>query len=163
MDFKSRTQKKKEATYLQELGERLVNLSAEQIKSIDLPEEIFEAVRFAGTIKSHVARRRQMQYIGVLMRKTDPAIVQEALDRIEQGHYKNTLAFRETEKWRDELIAGNGPLIDEILARCPDADRKTMERLVQRARNEKEHSSPPGACRALFRYLKGLRTGQTDA
>jgi len=98
MDFKSKTQKKKEATYLQDIGERLVNLSAEQIKGIDLPEEIHEAVRFAKTINSHGAHRRQMQYIGALMRKIDPGPVQEALDSIEQGHYKQTLSFREIDR-----------------------------------------------------------------
>jgi ribosome-associated protein len=162
MDFKSKTQKKKEATYLQELGERLVNLSAEQIKDIDLPEEIHDAVRSAKTIKSHGAYRRQMQYIGALMRKIDPGPVQEALDKIEQGYYKSTLAFREIENWRDELIAGKGSLIKDILAKCPDADRKKIERLVQRAIKEKEHSNPPGASRTLFRYLRDIRRGQYD-
>lgn len=163
MDFKSKTQKKKEATYLQELGERLVNLSSEQIKGIDLPEEIYDAVSSAKTIKSHGAYRRQKQYIGALMRKIDPGPVQEALDRIEQGYYKSTLAFKEIENWRDELIAGNGPLIEEIMLKCPDADRKKIARLVQRAIKEKEHSNPPGAARALFRYLRDLRTGQENA
>lgn len=162
MDFKSKTQKKKEATYLQDLGERLVNLSAEQIKGIELPEEICDAVRFAKTIKSHGAHRRHMQYIGALMRKIDPVPVQEALDNIEQGHYKQTLSFREIENWRDELIAGNEPLIDVILAKYPVANRKEIERLVQRARKEKEHSNPPGASRALFRYLREIRTGQDN-
>ncbi|RJR19894.1 MAG: DUF615 domain-containing protein [Nitrospiraceae bacterium] len=160
MDFKSKTQKKKEATYLQDLGERLVNLSAEQIKGIELPEEIRDAVRFAKTIKSHGAHRRHMQYLGALMRKIDASPVQEALDNIEQGHYKQTLSFREIESWRDELIAGNVPLMEEILAKYPEADRKQMERLVERARKEKEHKNPPGASRALFRYLRDVRTGQ---
>jgi len=162
MDFKSKTQKKKEATNVQELGKRLVNLSAEQIKGIDLPEEIYDAVIFAKTIKSHGAQRRQMQFIGALMRKIDPGPVQEALDSIEQGYYKSSLVFKEIENWRDELIAGNEPLIEKILALCPDANRKQIERLVQRAIKEKEHTNPPGASRALFRYLREIRTGQTD-
>ncbi len=162
MDFKSKTQKKKEATYLQEIGERLVNLSTEQIKGIDLPEEMYDAVRFAKTIKSHEAYRRHMQYIGSLMRKIDPVPVQEALDGIEQGYYKNTLSFKEIEKWRDGLIAGNETLIEEILGKCHDADRKQIEKLVQRARKEKEHKTPPGASRALFRYLRDIRAGQDD-
>jgi len=162
MDFKSKTQKKKEATYLQEIGERLVNLSDDQLKGIELPEEIYDAVRSAKTIKSHGAHRRQMQYIGALMRKIDPGPVQEALDSIEQGYYKQTLAFKEVENWRDKLIAGDEPLIEEILSECPDADRKQIERLVQRAKKEKEHSNPPGASRALFRYLRDIRSGQSE-
>lgn len=162
MDFKSKTQKKKEATSLQDLGKRLVDLSDEQLKGINLPEEIYDAVSSAKTIKSHGAHRRQMQYIGALMRKIDPGPVQEALDSIEQGYYKSSLSFKEIEDWRDELIAGNKPLIDEILAKCPDADRKQLERLVQQAISEKEHNNPPGASRALFRYLRDIRKGQAD-
>jgi len=162
MDFKSKTQKKKEALSLQELGVRLVKLPAEQLEDIELPEEIYDAVKFAKTLKSHGAHRRQMQYIGTLMRKIDPGPVQEALDNIEQGYYKRTLAFREIENWRDELIAGNETLIEEILVKCPDADRKQIALLVQRAKKEKEHNNPPGASRALFRYLRDIRTAQSD-
>ncbi|MBI4683548.1 MAG: DUF615 domain-containing protein, partial [Nitrospirae bacterium] len=153
MDYKSKTQKKQEALSLQELGERLVKLSAEQIEDIDLPKEIYDAVKFVKTIKSHGARRRQMQYIGALMRKIDPGPVLEVLNNIEQGYYKRTMTFKEIENWRDELIAGNERLIEEILVNCPDADPKQIAQLVQRALKEKEHNSPPKASRALFRYL----------
>ncbi len=84
---KSKTQKKKEALSLQKLGERLVKLSAEQIEGIDLPEEIYNAVKLAKTLKRE-ALRRQMQFIGVLMRKNDPGKIQEALHNIEPGNYK---------------------------------------------------------------------------
>ncbi len=70
---------------LQVLGEKLVKLSAKQLEQIDLPEEIYDAVRFAKTIRKHGAFKRQMQYIGTLMRKIDPAPVQEAFCKIEQG------------------------------------------------------------------------------
>jgi ribosome-associated protein len=85
MEPLSKTQKKKEALSLQALGERLVHLSSEQLRKIDLPEDILAAVTLAKTIKKHGARDRQMQYIGCLMRKCDPQPVQEALLRIEQG------------------------------------------------------------------------------
>jgi len=85
METLSKTKKKKEALSLQALGEQLVTLSAEQLRQIDLPEKIFNAVTLAKTIKKHGARDRQMQYIGTLMRKCDPTPVQEALLRIEQG------------------------------------------------------------------------------
>ncbi len=162
MDYKSKTQKKQEALSLQELGERLVKLSAEQIEDIDLPKEIYDAVNFIKTIKSHGARRRQMQYIGSLMRKIDPGPVLEALNNIEQGYYKRTMTFKEIENWRDELIAGNESLIKEILLKCPDADPRQIAQLVQRARKEKEHNNPPKASRELFRYLRDIRSEQAD-
>jgi ribosome-associated protein len=81
----SRTQKKKVALSLQDLGERLVKLSDEQLKKLDLPENVLSAVKAAKTIKKHVPLCRQMQYIGTLMRKYDPAPVREFLDALEGG------------------------------------------------------------------------------
>ncbi len=153
MDYKSKTQKKKEAESLQELGEKLLKLSAEQTKSIELPDEIYDAIRFTKTIKSHGARRRHMQYIGTLMRKIDPEPIHDAIRNIEDGDYKKALAFKEKERWRDELIAGNKKLMEEILEQCPDAERQQLTQLVRNAIKERDSSKPPKAYRALFRYL----------
>ena len=81
----SRTQKKKAALSLQHLGERLVKLSDVQLKRIDLPEDVLAAVKAAKIMKKHGPLNRQMQYIGTLMRKCDPAPVREILDALEQG------------------------------------------------------------------------------
>ena len=158
MDQKSKTQKKKEAHSLQELGEKLVKLSTEQIDDIDLPAELCNAVKFAKTIKSHGARKRQMQYIGTLMRKLDTGPVQDAICHIEEGNHRKAMAFKETEKWRDELIAGNKMPVDEILTKCPGADRQHLTQLVRNAIKEREHNKPPKASRALFRYLRDLQS-----
>ncbi len=83
---KSKTQKKKEATALQVLGEKLVKLPAKQLEKIDLPEDVYDAVRFARTIRKYGALKRHMRYIGTLMRKIDHIPVQEALYNIEQGY-----------------------------------------------------------------------------
>jgi len=85
-DYKSRTQKKNEDRALQRLGEQLVTLPSRQLASIDLPDELLTAVEFARTIKSHGARRRQMQYIGALMRHIDPQPIETALERIRPGN-----------------------------------------------------------------------------
>ena len=85
MEPLSKTKKKQEALALQALGVRLMRLSADQLKKIDLPEDILTAVTLAKTIKKHGALDRQLQYIGTLMRKCDPTPIQEALLRIEQG------------------------------------------------------------------------------
>jgi ribosome-associated protein len=157
MDYKSKTQKKKEALELQKMGEKLVTLSDEQIKNIDLPAELSDAVKFIKTIKSHGARKRQMQRIGTLMRKIDPAPIQETLEEIDEGNYRKALEFKEIETWRDELIAGKKTLMDEILVKCPEADRQQLAQLVRNAVKEKAHKKPPRAFRALFRYLREVR------
>jgi ribosome-associated protein len=81
----SKTEKKKAALSLQDLGERLVKLSNEQLQQIDLPANVLAAVIAAKTINKHNPLNRQMQHIGSLMRKYDPAPVREFLDALEQG------------------------------------------------------------------------------
>jgi ribosome-associated protein len=80
----SRTQQKNAALSLQDLGERLVKLPNEQLDQIGLAEDILKAVKAAKTIKKHCPLARQMQYIGSLMRKYDPAPVREFLEALEQ-------------------------------------------------------------------------------
>lgn len=156
-DYISRTEKKHEAEDLQKLGGKLVKLSDAVLNDMHLPEELHDAVKFAQTIRSHGAIKRQMQYIGTLMRRIDPAPIQEAIDQIEQGSYNKAAAFKEIETWRDELIRGNKTLIEEILRECPDADRQQLTQLVRNAVKEKALNKPPKAYRILFRYLTSIK------
>ncbi len=156
MERISRTKKKNEAKELQALGEKLVKLPAEQLDDMALPGEIHSDVTFAKTIKSRGAFRRQMQYIGKLMRKFDPEPIQEAVRHIELGSYKKALAFKELEKWRDKLMAGDKTLLEDILIQCPDADRQQLSQLARNARNEMLKNKPPKASKTLFRYLRKI-------
>lgn len=85
-DYKSRTQKKKEDQALQKLGEQLVALPTGQLEDMGLADELLEAIELAQKIKSHGARRRQIQYIGALMRHIDPQPIEAALHRIRSGN-----------------------------------------------------------------------------
>ncbi|MDF1593458.1 MAG: ribosome biogenesis factor YjgA [Desulfobacterales bacterium] len=87
-EYKSRTQKKNEDRALQRLGEQLVALPPGQLEAMDLPEELLTAIAFARKIKNHGARRRQIQYIGVLMRQIDPQPIETALERIRSGNFR---------------------------------------------------------------------------
>lgn len=159
MEEKSKTQKKKEALSLQKLGERLVGLSGELISDMNLPEELQEAVMAAKTIKKHGARKRQMQYIGLLMRKHDPSPVREALYNLDSGNERKAAEFQELERWRDELIRGNEKVLDEVVKNFSHADRQHLSRLIRQAQKEIRESKPPKASRALFRYLRDVREG----
>jgi ribosome-associated protein len=158
-NFKSRTQKKNEDRALQKLGEQLVGLSSEQLKNIEMPEELLEAVRAAMTIKSHGAKRRQMNYIGALMRDIDHVPIRDALGNIRQGDLQKALAFKKVEKWRDELKQGNNKLIEEILDSCPDAERQHLTQLSRNAIKECKSGKGVKSSRLLFRYLKQISQG----
>ena len=155
-DRKSRTQKKNKARSLQKLGEQLVALPSEQLAGIEISDDLRNAVIAAGKIKSHGAKRRQLQYIGTLMRDIDPEPILDALENIMFGDHQKLLAFKMVEKWRDELKQGNSALIEEILNNCPDAERQRLTQLARNARNEYEAKKGVKSSRLLFRYLKQI-------
>ena len=150
---KSRTRLKKEATALQKMGEKLVLLSDDQLDRMGLPARLLEAIQSVRAIKSHGARRRQMQYIGSLMRGVDA-------EPIEQGAYGQAKAFHRIEAWRDQLVDGDDDRFQKILDTFPDADRRRLGQLVRSARKEKEKNAPPKSARNLFRYLNALAAGK---
>ena len=153
---KSRTQKKNEARALQKLGEQLVALSAEQLERFDIPDDLRHAVMVAGKTKSFGARRRQLQYIGALMREIDPEPIQNALENIRLGDHQKVLAFKKVENWRDELKKGNDALIEEILNNCAGADRQRLTQLARNARHEYKAGKGAKSSKILFRYLKQI-------
>jgi ribosome-associated protein len=153
---KSKSQVKREMLALQSLGEQLVELSPSQISKIEMPPDLREAVLFARKIKKNEAWRRQMQYIGTLMRDADPEPIRKAVDEISRGHGLDAQLFQDLEQWRKGLIEGNDEFLEDIVNRFPDADRKHLRRLTFNARKEREESKPPHAARALFRYLREL-------
>ncbi len=150
---KSRTQKKNEARALQKLGEQLVALSFQHLESINISDDLHHAVIVARKTKSHGARRRQLQYIGTLMRDIDPEPIQNALENIRLGDHQKILAFKKIEKWRDELKEGNRVLIEEILNSCPEAERQRLTQLARNARHEYEAGKGLKSSKILFRYL----------
>jgi ribosome-associated protein len=156
VEQKSKSQLKREMLALQALGERLVGLAPAEIGRIEIPEELREAVLFAKTLKPSEALRRQMQFIGTLMREADPEPIRKALDAISRGRGHDAQLFQKLERWREELIAGNEELLELIVADFPEADRQRLRRLALNARKEKEANGPPQASRALFRYLREL-------
>ena len=153
---KSRTQLKKEALALQKMGEKLVGLSDEQLGRMELPSQLVDAIRDIRPMKSHGARRRQMQYIGGLMRHVAIEPIEQTILEIEQGAYRQAKEFHRIEDWRDRLVAGDDDFLEEILRDFPGADRQRLGQLVRSARKEKQNNRPPKSARNLFRYLKDL-------
>lgn len=153
---KSKSQLKREMLALQKLGEELVRLSEDQISKLDIPSALMDALLFAKTIKKHEAWRRQMQYIGTLMREIDPEPIHRALENALHGHKADMRIFKQAEEWRDKLLAGNDALLEELFTRFPHVDFQRMRQLVFNARKEKDGNKPPKSSRALFRYLREL-------
>lgn len=157
MEQKSRSQIKREMQELQKLGEQLVELSNEQITAMTIPQEICEAVVFAKTLTKHGAKHRQLQHIGSLMRHVDPEPIRQALRDVLEGKKLEALAFKQVEKWRDEIIEGNDERTENILNRFQSVvDRQRLLRLVRNARKESKAAKGRKSSKTLFRYLREL-------
>ena len=153
----SRTRKKREVEELQLIGEQLVNLTPDQLKNMNLPENLFKAVTEARQMARHEAKRRQMQYIGRLMRSVDAEPILASLQNIRQGDRRKALLFKQIEHWRDELKQGKTEIIEEILENCPTAERQRLHQLSRNARDPDENpKQAKKASKALFRYLKAV-------
>ena len=152
-EFVSKTKRKKEMHELQALGVALVALPEAQVRLLRLPDELALAVLEAKRIRSHEARRRQMQYIGRLMRDADPAPIRSRLAEIEGNSAQASAHHRRLEAWRERLLADDDALT-EFAAAHPGADLQALRALLRNARKEAKEGKPPRAFRELFRFLK---------
>ena len=155
----SRTKMKHEVEDLQRLGVRLADLSSDQLKKIDIPEELRQAVIFLKKIPAgnRGALKRERQHIGAIMRKVDPEPIEAFFRSLDQQDADQIKLFKQAEKWRDDLIAGNDNLLTEIIDRFPSCDRQQLRQLTRNARQEitkQGHLAVDG--RNLFRELKKL-------
>lgn len=152
----SKSQKKREVEALQDLGAKLVELSADQIKKIDMPDDLRAALREAHRIPPRTeGRRRQVQFIGRIMRKVDPAPLQAALDRIAGLSAIENTRMHQRERLRDRFIADE-KVIEEIVAKHPEADIQYLRQLRRNAIRESEQNKPPRAYREIYRLLREL-------
>jgi ribosome-associated protein len=143
---------------LQSLGEALVQLSARRLTALGLPERLSDAIEQARAIGKHEARRRQMQYIGRLMRDVDPDPIRARLAHWGDAPAAEKVRLAEVERWRERLLADPGAL-DALCAAVPQTDRARISALVTRIRFERAHAAPPHAYRELFRALNALLAG----
>ena len=163
MEKPSKTQKKQEALSLQDLGAKLLELDGEELKAIGLPERIFDAVVLAKSIKKHGALKRQVQYIGSLMRKIDPAPIEAAVRSREEKSREQADLHKKVEGWRNELINGNDALARELMKTLPEEEKFRFVELLEKARAEAARTKPdPAPSRMVFRVLHALATKDGD-
>jgi ribosome-associated protein len=152
-DRPSKTRRKKDMHALQSLGESLVELSALQLAQVEMPEELRDAVVEARRITGHEARRRQLQFIGRLMRDVDPAPIRARLDEWRGQSREATAQLHAVERWRDRLIADDDALTEFARAH-PAADLQALRAAIRETRRERAAERPPKHFRELFRLLR---------
>ncbi len=152
----SKTKRKQEMDELQALGEELVTLSPERLKKIELSENLRDAIGAAQRMtRPDEARRRQMQYIGKLMRDAEVEPIRAALALLRGESASETAKLHRLERWRSELLADE-KVLHEIATRYPAADLQHLRSLRRAALKEAELNKAPRSSRAIFQFLKDL-------
>jgi len=154
----SKTKQKEAMQDLQALGSELLELSRDQLKRIDLPEDLHAAVLDWHRFTKHEAKRRQLQYIGKLMRGIDPEPIQAGLAVLRGESAAETARLHRLERLREQLLADEHTL-QQIAETWPNADLTRLRTLRRNALKEKEGNRPPKNYRAIFQILKALEEG----
>lgn len=160
-DQPSKTQRKKQMTALQDLGAELLTLSDSQLASVPLPESLRDAVLEARRITDFEGRRRQVQYVGKLMRLVDPEPIRSRVDAFKASSREETTFLHEIERWRERLIEDEAAFAG-LLDAYPHADAQHLRTLARNARRERAENRPPRGYRALFKALRSLLEEKRD-
>ncbi|AMH17876.1 putative alpha helix protein [Hafnia paralvei ATCC 29927] len=151
----SKSEIKRDAEALKDLGAELVDLGKNALDKIPLDADLRAAVELAQRIKKE-GRRRQLQLIGKMLRQRDPEPIQIALDKLNNRHNQQVALFHKLEQIRDRLIDEGDDAISLVLELYPQADRQQLRSLIRNAKKEKATNKPPKSARQIFQYLREL-------
>ena len=151
----SKSEIKRDAEDLKQLGEKLVNLTKANLTKVPLDDSLKDAIELAQRLQKE-ARRRQLQYIGKLLRSIDAEPIREALEKIENKHNQQQAMLHKLEILRDELVAKGDVALTDLLNEHPSADRQQLRNLIRAAQKEKEQNKPSKAYREINQILKTL-------
>lgn len=152
----SKSEMKRDMIALQQLGEDLVNLTDKQLEKFDLPEILLEGILLARRLKHREGRRRQLQYIGKVMRDIDVTEIRQQMESLQQQSRGFRQHFHKLEEWRDRLIEEGDEAVTALLDEKPEADRQQLRQLIRQAQKEQSQQKPPTASRKIFKYLREL-------
>ena len=162
----SKTRRKKEMHALQDIGEQLVQLDHKRLLELGLPDTLTEAVLEAKRMHKHGALRRQMQFIGKLMRDVDAEPIRKQLDLLNGLALEHKARFHQLERWRERLL-NDEQALGELGQQYPAADLQKLRTLARNALQERLANKPPKSFRALYQELQKIipndfgRTGVT--
>ncbi|BAE73440.1 hypothetical protein SGGMMB4_00385 [Sodalis glossinidius str. 'morsitans'] len=151
----SKSEIKRDAETLKQLGVELVSLGKNALEKIPLDDDLRCAIALAQRIKRE-GQRRQIQLIGKMLRARDPEPIQQALDKLKNRHNQQITLFHKLEILRDKLLAQGDDAIAQVLEHYPQADRQQLRALVRNAQKEKAAKKPPKTARQLYQYLHTL-------
>ncbi|MGR8933183.1 MAG: ribosome biogenesis factor YjgA [Gammaproteobacteria bacterium] len=153
----SKSHMKRESAALQDLAAELADLPKTQLTALSLPDEIFTALCQAAAMPPRGARKRQLKYVGGLLREMeDIAPIVEKLARLKNQNAAAARELHKAERWRERLISGDDTVLAEFINAYPAADRQQLRHYIRNAQKEAVRNAPPKSARLLFRYLREL-------
>lgn len=152
-DRPSKSQVKRDAEALQELGREVSELPRDHILKLDLPEKLRDALFDYQKITAHEGKRRQYQYIGKLMRGIDPAPLREAVDRYKGDSKAEVGDMHLAERWRERLLDEETALA-EFSSAYPETDFQQLRTLIRNAKKERSTQKPPRDFRKLYQLVR---------
>ncbi len=152
----SKSQLKREMLELQQVGERLISMSATELADFPLTPTLQDALEESRRIKGRGAMRRHIRRVGKLLREADSDAIRQLLDRMDNHDLIEKQRFHQLEQWRDRLLQEGDTALNELLEQYPTADRQQLRQLIRTAVKEQTQAAPPASSRKLFRYLREL-------
>ena len=156
----SKSQRKRDMLALQKLGQTLTELKPAQLAKIPLNDDLLHAVTEMQRIRQREGRRRQLQYIGRLMRSADHEAIEHALDALNKEGLQQVQHHHLIEQWRDRLLSDDKNALAEFVDAYQPDDVQPLAQLIRQARREQDQNKPPAAARKLFRLVRDTVTSR---
>ena len=158
----SKSQRKRDAHAIKDLGESLVNLEAGQLQKFDLPEFIIDVINETRRIKKHGARKRQLLYLAKQLRQIDSDVLMQQLQQLQRPHKDDVALLHHIERWRDRLLQEGQDALTDFINQHPQADRQQLRQLIRNSQQQAQQQAAPKSARQLFKYIREILTMQDD-
>ncbi|MEE9355017.1 MAG: ribosome biogenesis factor YjgA [Methylococcaceae bacterium] len=155
-DFVSKSALKRQDRELQKLAAELAELPPGHLQDMKLPESLRLSVRQAASLPASGARKRQVKYIGGLLRDMDIAPIVEKIATLKNQNHLSSQHHHRIERWRDRLIEQGNTALTELLDKYPKTDRQQLRQLIRNVEKEQAQAKPPKHFRELYRYIKQI-------
>ena len=161
-DRPSKSQRKRDSTAVQDLGAQLVELSKEKIASLGLPEKVQDALIACQSITAHEGRRRQLQYIGKVMRDIDAEPIRAALEKFAGNSKREIADMHLAERWRERMLK-DADAVALFANEFPGVDLQQLRTAIRNAQKEQAQNKPPRDFRKLYQLVKERLDARRDA
>ncbi|WP_020409665.1 ribosome biogenesis factor YjgA [Hahella ganghwensis] len=152
----SKSSKKRAMQALQDLGRELTKLKPDQLDELPISDRLKDALIDYQKFPSHEAKRRQLQYIGKLMREVDEEELQPYLEKYTEGSDSQTAVHHQAERWREQLITGGNEALTAFVDEHPGGDIQHLRHLIRNAQKDLEQNKNRGAAKKLYRYIRDM-------